>query len=140
MRSVPRALLRNLKKPQRATFRSPFPRPKRAAAFLVRRNIIIMGVMQLIRYFDMFAGIGGFRAGLTRAGGFQCVGHCEIDKYADRSYRAMHDIQKEECFYPDARTINPAEMPEFQLLCGGFPCQSYPEKMTIQKKRLKPAL
>ena len=84
-----------------------------------------MGVMQLIRYFDMFAGIGGFRAGLTRAGGFQCVGHCEIDKYADRSYRAMHDIQKEECFYPDARTINPAEMPEFQLLCGGFPCQSY---------------
>ena len=73
----------------------------------------------------MFAGIGGFRAGLTRAGGFQCVGHCEIDKYADRSYRAMHDIQKEECFYPDARTINPAEMPEFQLLCGGFPCQSY---------------
>ena len=31
----------------------------------------------------MFAGIGGFRAGLTRAGGFQCVGHCEIDKYAD---------------------------------------------------------
>ncbi len=81
--------------------------------------------MQLIRYFDMFAGIGGFRAGLTRAGGFQCVGHCEIDKYADRSYRAMYDIQKEECFYPDARTINPAEMPEFQLLCGGFPCQSY---------------
>ena len=73
----------------------------------------------------MFAGIGGFRAGLTRAGGFQCVGHCEIDKYADKSYRAMHDIQKEECFYPDARTINPAEMPEFQLLCGGFPCQSY---------------
>ncbi len=41
----------------------------------------------LIRYFDMFAGIGGFRAGLTRAGGFQCVGHCEIDKYADASYR-----------------------------------------------------
>ena len=116
-----RSLLRKLQKPQRATF----TRPKRAAAFLVRRNIIIMGVMQLIRYFDMFAGIGGFRAGLTRAGGFQCVGHCEIDKYADRSYRAMHDIQKEECFYPDARTINPAEMPEFQLLCGGFPCQSY---------------
>ena len=50
----------------------------------------------LIRYFDMFAGIGGFRAGLTRVGGFQCVGHCEIDKYADASYRAIHDIGKEE--------------------------------------------
>ena len=32
----------------------------------------------LIRYFDMFAGIGGFRAGLDRVGGFQCIGHCEI--------------------------------------------------------------
>ena len=41
------------------------------------------GRYDLIRYFDMFAGIGGFRAGLARAGGFQCVGHCEIDKYAD---------------------------------------------------------
>ena len=34
----------------------------------------------------MFAGIGGFREGLTRAGGFTCVGHCECDKYAERSY------------------------------------------------------
>lgn len=73
----------------------------------------------------MFAGIGGFRAGLTRAGGFQCVGHCEIDKYADASYRVIHDIGKEECYYPDARTIDPGELPHFDLLCGGFPCQSY---------------
>lgn len=80
---------------------------------------------ELIRYFDMFAGIGGFRAGLTRAGGFQCVGHCEIDKYADASYRAIHDIGEEECYYPDAREIDPGGMPDFDLLCGGFPCQSY---------------
>ncbi len=70
----------------------------------------------------MFAGIGGFRAGLTRAGGFQCVGHCELDKYADASYRAIHDIGKEECYYPDAREIDPAGMPDFDLLCGGFLC------------------
>ena len=38
-----------------------------------------------IRYIDMFAGIGGFREGLTRAGGFTCVGYCECDKYAERS-------------------------------------------------------
>lgn len=79
----------------------------------------------LIRYFDMFAGIGGFRAGLDRAGGFQCVGHCEIDKYADASYRAIHNIREEERYYPDARTIDPASLPDFDLLCGGFPCQSY---------------
>lgn len=50
----------------------------------------------LIKYFDMFAGIGGFRAGLDRAGGFQCVGHCEIDKYADASYRAIHNIDEDQ--------------------------------------------
>ena len=73
----------------------------------------------------MFAGIGGFRAGLTRAGGFQCVGHCEIDKYADASYRAIHNIREEEVYYPDARKIDPADLPPFDLLCGGFPCQSW---------------
>ena len=73
----------------------------------------------------MFAGIGGFRAGLTRAGGFQCVGHCEIDKYADASYRAIHNIGKEERYYPDAREIDPGDLPDFDLLCGGFPCQAF---------------
>jgi len=73
----------------------------------------------------MFAGIGGFRAGLDRAGGFKCVGHCEIDKYADASYRAIHDIGKDECYFPDARTIKPENLPEFDMLCGGFPCQPF---------------
>ena len=73
----------------------------------------------------MFAGIGGFRAGLTRAGGFQCVGHCEIDKYADASYHAIHDIREEERSYPDARAIDPNALPAFDLLCGGFPCQAF---------------
>ena len=82
-------------------------------------------MIRLIRYFDMFAGIGGFRAGLTRAGGFQCVGHCEIDKYADASYRAIHDIGEEEQYYPDARKIDPSDLPDFDLLCGGFPCQAF---------------
>ena len=73
----------------------------------------------------MFAGIGGFRAGLDRAGGFLCVGHCEIDKYADASYRAIHNIREEEVYYPDAREIDPGTVPDFDLLCAGFPCQPY---------------
>ena len=32
-----------------------------------------------IRFFDMFAGIGGFRSGLEAVGCFECAGHCEID-------------------------------------------------------------
>ena len=73
----------------------------------------------------MFAGVGGFRAGLDRAGGFQCVGHCEIDKYADASYRAIHNIRKEEVYHADARSIHPEQLPDFDLLCGGFPCQAF---------------
>ena len=55
----------------------------------------------------MFAGIGGFRSGLTRAGGFRCVGHCEIDKYANASYQAIYEPGKEERYYPDATFVYP---------------------------------
>ena len=48
-----------------------------------------------ITYIDLFSGIGGFREGLSRTGGFVCVGHCEIDKYADQSYRALFDTKGE---------------------------------------------
>ena len=48
-----------------------------------------------IRFVDMFAGIGGFREGLRRAGGFICVGHSELDKNAGRSYRALFDTRGE---------------------------------------------
>lgn len=78
-----------------------------------------------IRFFDMFSGIGGFRAGLERAGGFSCIGHSEIDKHAEKAYRAVHNIKENEVFYEDARTINPKKMPGFDLLCAGFPCQSF---------------
>ena len=84
------------------------------------------GVVPLIKFVDMFSGIGGFREGLTRAGGFECVGHSEIDKYANRSYNALFDT-KGEWFVEDARKADPETMPEFRLLCGGFPCQTYPE-------------
>ena len=81
-------------------------------------------IRKTIRYIDLFSGIGGFREGLSRAGGFACVGHCEIDKYADRSYRALFDT-KGEWFCDDIRKADPSDLPDFDLLCGGFPCQSF---------------
>lgn len=77
-----------------------------------------------IRFFDMFAGIGGFRSGLEAIGGFQCIGHCEIDKYANQAYCAMYDTEGE-YYCDDARKIDPARMPDFDLICAGFPCQSF---------------
>ena len=67
-----------------------------------------------IRFFDMFAGIGGFRSGLEAVGGFECVGHCEIDKYANQAYNAIYDT-KGECFFADARTIDPGTLPDIDL-------------------------
>ncbi len=77
-----------------------------------------------IRYIDLFSGIGGFREGLTRAGGFTCVGHCEIDKKANQSYEALFDT-KGEWFCEDIRKADPNDLPDFDLLCGGFPCQPF---------------
>lgn len=77
-----------------------------------------------IRFFDMFSGIGGFRSGLERIGGFECIGHCEIDKYANQAYNAIYE-PKGEIYYEDARTINPNELPDIDLICAGFPCQAF---------------
>ena len=77
-----------------------------------------------IRFLDMFAGIGGFRSGLERLGGFECVGYCEIDKYAKQAYDAMYPT-KGEIYFADARTIDPYTLPDIDLICGGFPCQSF---------------
>ena len=74
--------------------------------------------------FDMFAGIGGFRSGLEAIGGFECVGYCEIDKYAKQAYEAMYDTGGE-LYFDDARKIVPEQLPDFDLLVGGFPCQSF---------------
>ena len=73
----------------------------------------------------MFAGIGGFRSGLSKFGDFFVpVGFCEIDPYARRAYEAIYDT-KGELFFEDARKIVPEELPDIDLICGGFPCQSF---------------
>lgn len=72
-------------------------------------------------FLDFFSGVGGFRYGLEQCG-MKCIGHCEIDKYADRSYRAMYDV-KEEWYANDITKINPADLPRANLWTAGFPCQ-----------------
>lgn len=69
----------------------------------------------------MFAGIGGFRTGLTNASDFfMPVGWCEKDKHAQKAYRLLYGTEGE-YFCDDARNINPADLPDFDLICGGFP-------------------
>lgn len=47
-----------------------------------------------MNFLDLFAGIGGFRLGMERAG-HTCVGYCEIDKFARLSYQEIHDTKGE---------------------------------------------
>lgn len=77
-----------------------------------------------IKYLDMFSGIGGFRSGLEKVGGFKCVGYCEIDEYARRAYEAMYNT-KGEMYFEDATKIDPDDLPDIDLITGGFPCQSF---------------
>lgn len=45
-----------------------------------------------MKFIDLFAGIGGFRMGMERAG-HECVGYVEIDKFARKSYKAIYDTE-----------------------------------------------
>lgn len=78
----------------------------------------------MIRYFESFAGIGAFRSAFEKVGGFECVGWCEIDRYAQKAYRALYDTGGEK-FYEDITKIDYGGMPDFDLLVGGPCCQSF---------------
>jgi DNA (cytosine-5)-methyltransferase 1 len=53
---------------------------------------------------------------------FSCVGFGEIDKYANQLLsQKFPNIPN----FGDATKINPSELPDFDMLCGGFPCQSF---------------
>jgi DNA (cytosine-5)-methyltransferase 1 len=78
-----------------------------------------------MKVFSMFSGIGGFELGFINALGVEnveFVGHSEIDKYANQVYSYRFNGVKN---YGDARSIIPEELPDFDILCGGFPCQAF---------------
>lgn len=77
-------------------------------------------VKKEIRYFSLFSGIGGFELGIGDKG--KCVGFSEIDKYATQIYQ--HHFPGHEA-YGDISKIDTATLPDFDLLCGGFPCQAF---------------
>lgn len=100
-----------------------------------------------MKFVDLFSGIGGFTRGLELAG-HKCIGHCELDKYAEASYRSMHTItdeqrqylltlplkkrQKEilkeeylngEWYESDIKTIR--NIPKADIWTFGAPCQDF---------------
>lgn len=72
-----------------------------------------------MRFVDWFAGIGGFRLGLERAG-HSCVWSCEINPFSRAVYAARFGAPPEA---EDVTRVEAAEIPEADLWTAGFPCQ-----------------
>jgi len=103
-----------------------------------------------IRFIDLFGGIGGFRLGLEKANElverttdkkaqsskqksesrrreweyatYKCVWYCDKDKYSCQTYNKNFKTKYKST---DITTINPNDIPDCDMLCGGFPCQSF---------------
>ena len=100
-----------------------------------------------MKYLSLFSGVGGFELGIDRAvrqlqpelegqdnsqdhtdkrgmfnSGATCIGYSEIDKYATQIYQQHFPNHKN---YGDITKINADELPDFDCLVGGFPCQAF---------------
>lgn len=73
-----------------------------------------------MKYFSTFTGIGGFELGIGAK--HECVGYSEIDKHACAIYQQHFPTHKN---YGDITKIDENTLPDFDLLVGGFPCQSF---------------
>jgi len=77
----------------------------------------------VIKLFSLFSGIGAFEKALERLKiPYELVGFSEIDKFAIKSYCAIHNVTEEKN-YGDITKIEPNTLPDFDMLTWGFPCQ-----------------
>lgn len=78
----------------------------------------------MIRYFSLFTGVGGFELGIKKALGDKaiCVGFSEIDKFCNKVLEVKFPNIKN---YGDATKIDATQLPDFDLLVAGFPCQAF---------------
>ncbi|MBM3252316.1 MAG: DNA (cytosine-5-)-methyltransferase, partial [Candidatus Omnitrophica bacterium] len=79
------------------------------------------GIKQL-RFIDFCAGIGGGRIGLERLE-MRCVGFSEIDRASIKTYREF--FGEDEPNYGNLMKLNPDDLPDFDLMIAGFPCQTF---------------
>ena len=75
----------------------------------------------MFRYVSLFSGIGGFEHAFNAAGG-KMVAHAEIDKFAIQSYNSFFG---EGLNLGDISKVDTSDIPDHDILTGGFPCQAF---------------
>lgn len=86
-----------------------------------------------IKFIDLFCGIGGFHQAMRRIGG-ECVFACDIDEQCRKTYELNYGLKP----HKDICKLDISQIPEFDVLCGGFPCQSFSnsgKKCGLEDKR-----
>ena len=74
----------------------------------------------LFKFIDLCSGIGGFHTALKDLGG-ECVLAAEIDTYAIETYKKNYGVDSNN----NLRDLTKKEMPDYDILCAGFPCQTF---------------
>ena len=74
-----------------------------------------------IRYIDLFCGLGAFHTAFDTNSAFECVFACDIDEGIQKIYKTNYGLD----ISGDIRQVNLEKMPDFELLCAGFPCQPF---------------
>lgn len=92
----------------------------------------------MIRVAELFAGVGGFRIGLERAGGYEVVFSNQWEpstkkQWASEVYEARFGSDGHTNI--DVNDVDVSKMPDFDLLVGGFPCQDYSVASTSQNSK-----
>ena len=76
--------------------------------------------MEKFKFLDLFSGIGGFHQAMKSFGG-ECVLSSEIDTYAIKTYEKNYNIKSS----GNIQKIDTDDIPEHDVLCAGFPCQTF---------------
>ncbi len=85
-----------------------------------------------LTFIDFCAGIGGGRLAFENLG-FECLGFSEIDKNTEKTYKLFYGETEKN--YGDLTKINTDDLPDFDVMVGGFPCQTF--SVIGQRKGMK---
>lgn len=77
--------------------------------------------MMSLRFVDLFCGVGGFHEAAKLIPNTKCVFACDVDKHCREVYEKNFGTPP----FDDVKKADPHQLPDFDFLCAGFPCQSF---------------